>query len=232
FAGPRIVFGPSGTTNDPALATPLDTSTGDTALALYVQAEQNSADADHRNRTIHWNSDVVISSGPSPLLIIGPDGQVVTSVNITANGVANPAPFDSLSAHPYVEVNDLINHNTGDVWMQTAGGNIDGGSMVGSHYWGTFTFRDNWRSVTILNQSKRELRIDNIKVINTTAVPKVQLNTPSGGSANPTFAIVRQVDATLVDIEGLNSDPPDVLLNGKIENPIGTTRIAVAHGSI
>ena len=45
-----------------------------------------------RNRKIHWNSDVVIYAGPSPLLIIGPDGKVLTAVNIAANGVSNPAP--------------------------------------------------------------------------------------------------------------------------------------------
>ena len=67
YTSPRIVFGPGGTTNDPALATPLDTSTGDVALALYVQAEQPDTDAHTRNRTIHWSSDVVIYSGPDPL---------------------------------------------------------------------------------------------------------------------------------------------------------------------
>ena len=126
-AGPRIILGV--TTNDPLWATPLDTSTGDPALALYVQAEQTGS-ADTRHRAIHWNSDVVINSGPSPLLIIGPDGKVVTSVNITANGVVNPAPGNALGAHPYVEVNDLVNHMTGDVWMQSSGGAIDGGSLV------------------------------------------------------------------------------------------------------
>ena len=50
---------------------------GDTHLALYVQAEQTNSDADSAHRaTIHWNSDVVIYAGPSPLLIIGPDGKV------------------------------------------------------------------------------------------------------------------------------------------------------------
>ena len=122
MAGPRIILGQ--TTNDPLWATPLDTSTGDAALALYIQAEA-AGSADDKHRAIHWNSDVVINSGPSPLLIVGPGGTVVTSINITVNGVSNPAPGHALPAHPYIEVNDLVNQNTGNVWMQSAGGTID-----------------------------------------------------------------------------------------------------------
>ena len=129
----------------------------------------------------------MINTGPSPLLHIGPDGKVVTSVNITANGEANPAPGSALALHPYVEVNDLINHDTGDVWMQSTGGTIDGGAVVGPHYWGTFTFRDNWKTVTILNKSSRDLVIDDIQVINASSAPKVELRA-SGGNANPNFA--------------------------------------------
>ena len=88
-------------------------------------------DSDTPSRAVHWNSDVVANSGPSPYLVIGPDGRVVTAVNITANGVHNPAPGDSLGAHPYVEVNDLRNTNGADVYMTSPSGTIDGGSCVG-----------------------------------------------------------------------------------------------------
>ena len=302
FAGARIVFGPGGTTNDPALGTPLASGrnvtvsttngvaaivatsgafapgdvgrpisgpgipagatiaswtdathvtlsanatgtgsgnavvgdpsmVGQIAIALYAQAEQSNSDGSGP-RAIHWDSDVVVNSGPNPLLIIGPDGNVVTSVNIKANGVQNPAPGDPLGAHPYVEVNDLLNHDTGDVWMQSSGGTIDGGAVVGPHYWGTFSFRDDWKTVTILNESARDLIIDDIAVINASAAPKVQLNAP-GGNANPTFAIVRQVDPSLVTITNdFGPAGPNLLINGTIENPIGETAITSQFGRI
>ncbi len=232
YTSPRIVFGPGGTTNDPALATPLDTSTGDVALALYVQAEQPDTDAHTRNRTIHWSSDVVIYSGPDPYLLVGPGGDVVTSVNIRVNGVDNPAPGDALGAHPYIEVEDLRNHMTGDIWMQSAGGTIDGGAYVGGHYWGTFTFRDNWHTVTILNESDRQLVIDDIDVINRTANPVVTEYTSPHNDGHAKFAIVRQVDPSLVTITNSHTSGPDLLINGTILNPIGETDITSLHGAI
>ena len=95
YTSPRIVFGPGGTTNDPALATPLDTSTGDVALALYVQAEQPDTDAHTRNRTIHWSSDVVIYSGPDPYLLVGPGGAKFDSAGFD---IAIVAPLEHDSA--------------------------------------------------------------------------------------------------------------------------------------
>ena len=244
FAGPRIVLctGPrpdtTCTTRDPLWATPLDTSTGDKNLALYIQAEQTGG-ADTTNRNIVWKSDVVINAGPSPLLIVGPDGHVVTAVNITVNGLSNPAPGDALGAHPYVEVDDLVNQDTGDVWMQSAGGNISGGvheTSPSDHYWGTFTFRDNWKDVTILNQSARELVIDDITVINTTKRPVVTENAPGGSGADAQFAIVRQVDPTLVTItnnfQPVSGPAPDLLINGTIQNPLGETDITSQFGAI
>ena len=246
FAGPRIVLctGPrpdtTCTTRDPKWATPLDTSHGDKYLALYIQAEQTGG-ADTTNRNIVWKSDVVISAGPSPLLIVGPDGHVVTAVNITVNGISNPAPGDdlNLATTPVVEVNDLVNQDTGDVWMQSAGGNISGGvheTTPSDHYWGTFNFRDNWKFVTILNQSARELVIDNIDVINRIRRPIVNENAPGGSGADAKFAIVRQVDPSLVTItnnfQPASGSGPILLINGTILNPIGETDITSQFGPI
>ena len=97
----------------------------------------------------------------------------------------NPAPGDQLGAHPYIEVNDLVNTNGADVYMTASDGTIDGGSCVGganndacklgtaagAHYWGTFTFKNNWAKVTILNQSSRTLVIDDINPLNVTTHP-------------------------------------------------------------
>ena len=244
YVGPRIILGV--TTNDPALATPLYTGTGKTALVLFVQGETLGGTPDSgSSRAVHWNSDVVVNSGPSPYLLIGPDGRVVSAVNITVNGVHNPAPGDTLGTHPYIEVNDLLNTNGADVYMTASGGTIDGGSCVGgtnndacklgtatgTHYWGTFTFKNNWAKVTIVNQSSRTLVIDDINPLNATSQPTVTLNAP-GGSSNPTFAIRSIVDPSLIVIHNSHVSGPELLVNGTINNPLGETDITNDAGPI
>src|SRR5262249_36830669 len=185
---------------------------GDKDLALYVQGEEQNSDNDTKNNVVHWSSDVIIYAGPSPLLIIDQNGNVLTAVNIAANGLSNPQPGNNLCSAgggacvgtvPYIEVNDMQNQDTGDIYMQAHDGNIDGGSHVtspGDHFWGTFTFRDSWQTVTIINHSTRDLVIDNIDVINRTKNPKVTEDTTGHSGADALFAILRQVDPTLVTI--------------------------------
>ena len=247
-AAPRIILcsSPADTnchTRDPFYATPLDTSTGDTNLALYVQAEfgtnvNTSASTFNANRNIHWNSDVILNAGPSPLLIVGSDGTVQTSINIKVNGIWAPAPGDALtpSPSPVIEVDDLVNDDSGNVWMQSANGHIDGGvgTNVSPHWWGTFYYRDNWQTVTILNHSSRALVIDNIDPINrdTSLHPRVKENAPGGDLADAKFSIVRQVDPTLITITNDHASGPDLLINGFIDNPIGETDVTNQYGPI
>ena len=105
-ASPRLIFGVN--ERDHSLDSPL-VSNSDANLALYVEAQDESNVVDnHPSHAIHWYSDVIIYSGPSPILVIASNGTVQQAVNISANGVSNPAPGDALGAHPYVEVNDLV----------------------------------------------------------------------------------------------------------------------------
>ena len=115
-AGTRIVNGQN--TNDPSLdpadpsvwhlAHPVDNSNNQLPdIALYVQAETNAGDAvDHTSqpRQVDWNADVVIYEGPSPYLVIAPDGTVLHAVNITVDGIHNPAPGTDVSGGPIVVV--------------------------------------------------------------------------------------------------------------------------------
>ncbi len=232
YAGPRLRGGP------------LVDVPSKSFLVLYVQAEEYSNDASGP-RAIHWNSDVVANAGASPSLVIDADGKVASAVNIRVNGVTDPAPGDPLGLHPYLEVEDLRNAGSADIWMTSVGGTIDGGSCVGgandngcklgttagTHYWGTFTFNMSWSSVTILNQSARRLVIDDIDPISRNATPTVTLNAPSG-SSNPTFAIRFGVDATLITIRNSHPSGPDLLLNGTIENPVGETRVTNDAGPV
>jgi hypothetical protein len=139
-----------------------------------------------------------------------------------------------------IEVDDLVNGNSGNVWMQSASGRIDGGTgtAVSPHWWGTFYYRDNWQKVTILNHSGRDLVIDNIDPINrdVNLHPRVKENAPGGSLADAQFSIVRQVDPTLITITNdhtlvaSNPDHPFLLINGTIENPLGQTDITNQYG--
>ena len=193
-----------------------------------------------------WFSDVVANAGASPSLHVGSDGRVVSAVNIRVNGVTNPAAGDPLSAHPYIEVEDLSNAGSADIWMTSQGGVINGGGCfggpnnndcklgiaAGTHYWGTFTFDMSWASVTILNESARRLVIDDIDPISRTAVPTVTLVTTPQVTTTLTFALRYGVGATLITIRNSHVSGPDLLLNGTIENPVGETRVTNDFGPV
>src|SRR5260370_39947762 len=108
-----------------------------------------------------------------------------------------------------------------------AGNTIDGGSLVGGHYWGTFTFRENWNTVTEINQSTRQLIFDDITVINLTSKPTVTLAAP-GTPVN--FDIEQIVFPTLVTLTPQSSS--QLLFNATIDNPLGDTEIVNTGGDI
>jgi Bacterial Ig-like domain/RTX calcium-binding nonapeptide repeat (4 copies) len=231
--GPRLIYGVN--ENDHSLDSPLK-STGDPHLALYVEAQDESNVVDnHPSQNIVWSSDVVVYDGPAPYLLIGPNGTAVKAVNVTVNcaipgGVGcldSPAPGTVLNGI----VADIVNDDVGDVQMDSSGGTIGGGANSGSHHWGTLSFWQNFQTVTIINESSLTLQIDNISVIDATGQPKVTLNAPTVNFASPAgFAIVQNVNPTLVTLEGTTS--ANILLNGTIDNPLGETDITDAGGSI
>jgi hypothetical protein len=117
-------------------------------------------------------------------------------------------------------VNDLTNDDTGDIWMDAASGRIDGGSVVGSHYWGTFTFHDNWQTVTILNHSARKLIIDDIDVINRDG-RRWSTRTPPAARSQTRSSRSCQVDPSLVTITNdfsRSAVAADLEINGTILN--------------
>ena len=230
---PRLIFGVN--ENDHSLDSPLK-DVGDNNLALYVEAQDETNVVDnHPGHNIVWNADVVVYDGPSPYLLIGPNGKSVKAINVTVNCaipgglgcVANPAPGTTLNGI----VADIVNTNIGDVQMDSSGGTISGGANVGPHHWGTFSFWQNYQTVTIINESSLTLQVDDISVINTTGKPTVNLNAPTVNFASPAgFAILQNVTPTLVTLQGTSS--ADLLLNGTVNNPLGETDISNAGGNI
>src|SRR6185503_2518778 len=74
-------------------------------LALYVQI-----DADRAPRDIHWDANVLLLPGPSPTLVVGPDGRIVKAINVTINSGQNAI---GTLVDPYNDgnfsVDDIIN---------------------------------------------------------------------------------------------------------------------------
>ncbi|UZJ27066.1 hypothetical protein RHODO2019_19090 (plasmid) [Rhodococcus antarcticus] len=237
YAGPRLVPGVNESANAPA--SPL-VSNGDGKLVLYVQSENSGGTVqnDHTSRNVSWNSDVVVNSGPDPYLVVNPDGTVAVAINVTVNGVANPNIGAQLSGT--VTVGDIINSGSGDIYMTSNGGSINGGSCVGGsngnqctggHYWGTFTFRQNFTSVTLINNSTLPMVVNNIDVIDERGTPKVTLNTsPGSNNVSATFALQQVVTPSLVVIDTTSAS--DLTLLGTITNPIGETDILNLGGSV
>ncbi|MGI9455219.1 MAG: hypothetical protein ACR2NU_01585, partial [Aeoliella sp.] len=170
-------------------------------LALIAQAD-----------TIEWDADVTALSGsPNAELVIDPAGEVIVQENISADispGLINVTGVDI----PGADLGQIL--FTGD------------GMVSGAE--GTFRFQQAYESVLIDVASDADLQISDIQTYNDGSVsrpgegvridaPKVALEFDVGTEFSPTFVGV--------------FTGQDVMLNGLIDNPIGTTRI-FSGGSI
>src|SRR5258708_32235833 len=83
----------------------------------------------------------------------------------------------------------------------------------------TFTFRENYQTVYIENDSTNQLNLHDIQVINSTAKNTVSLQTPgaSGVTSGMFFLIAQVITPTLVTIESTNPTPTDIVFFGKVE---------------
>ena len=183
---------------------------------------------DNQTRTVNWNADVHIL-GQSPELVIGANGEILKAVNVSVRTAANAQQTSGTIAAGEAEVfvNDLRNSSSGQVYFNDAGDAVGTGTVSISGSGSTWDFSDTYRQVLITNHSNKTLRINNIDVVNTVANPLVDLN---GRNVSLTFAIDRVVTPTLVQVLNLSSS--DVILNGTINDPIGSTVIRNSGGAI
>ena len=191
------------------------------------------------NRTIHWNSNVV-STGP----------QDANTLYINANGTVNK----SLSTiTPTFDGNEII---VPDIGGLTGGGTIDFyanplndylfasqetedsnlGLIDGNE--ATFYFQDTAGAVRLINASKDDMVVNNIDLADAGAAPTnpnvtVYVNSDNVNNDAFAFNVVSEPAPTLVDIENTSkSGAPNIILDGSINNPIGTTEILNTSGSI
>src|SRR5262249_52105327 len=142
-----------------------------------------SADDQDHDRLIDWSANVVILDGPSPTLVVGADGAIQTAINVSVNG-PNHAHGDhtitnsAVNSNGHVNVDDITNMDPGDIQFTT--NSTDGDTHIKhTQATPTFTIRDTYDSVTIVNNSAHRLVINNIFVQNTGGTPQVELDSNS-----------------------------------------------------
>ena len=193
--------------------------------------------------SIPWNANVRIVSNPAlgPTLIINSNGSVTTDTGITYTISGNT-----------IYVNDITNNGRGQVYFDAPSGNVVGGDNPNGSSGqigvtgtteataGTWSFDSTLGAVKIINNSPMNLYINNINVVNqgTSAGYDVYLQGSTSGPIPLKFKIRTSVDPTLITIENLGGGPgtsllaPGLILNGTINNPIGTTTIIDTYGNI
>ena len=112
---------------------------------------------------------------------------------------------------------------------------------TGEHFWSTFYFWTSFDGVRIINRSNTDLQLGTIDLVHGTITPEVVLyTTGTGETVDIEFDLV--IDGAAADIEIHNLGTGDVIFTGTglatvpgaagIENPIGSTTVTTADGSI
>jgi len=179
-------------------------------------------------RTIDWNGNLTFVIGPAKLLV-GADGVLVEAQNVTAT-----------VAGGIVSVHDISNdgagapHATFDVSTQGNVGSFEGlwapiGEITG--FGGIVSSGSCFQFIEIINQYEGDLVINNISVADPTNQPDISLNAESISLAFDVGNLAPSGDVEIA-IRNQTGGIHNVLINGLIDNPIGTTIIENKHGAI
>ena len=202
--------------------------------------EKGSLDS---GRSINFDSDAVLSSGPA-ILIIGAGGVPIEQQNIDFHISGNT-----------LFVHDIANNDPGTVLFQTnsiAGApqgivrslDVSTAQLTGQplvHGVGPlFTFVETLDNVQIENRSNLNLQIGNIGVVNKLESPEVTIDTQTISQPSPIlskevfgFDVKHTFDGTHIDIsDPIAASPNLILINGQIDNPIGSTEIKNTGGAV
>ncbi|MDR3661823.1 MAG: hypothetical protein P4L86_15820, partial [Mycobacterium sp.] len=207
------------------------------ALAAGTDHENGNT---YLNQSVPWYANVTITSSPfyNPTLIVDANGNITTAIGVTVG------PTDQTSgniAGPTIYVNDIAADYTGQVFINSNAdtsdsnvGNTDNIDGSGA----TWTFTDTLGAVTIINNSTKDLWINNISVVNQGSTTNHDVTLEAGSEIGLVFSLKHISEPTLVTIENLGTATPGVpgspflILNGTINNPIGSTIILNQNGSI
>ncbi|MBI1398269.1 MAG: LEPR-XLL domain-containing protein, partial [Betaproteobacteria bacterium] len=182
------------------------------------------------DRYLTWNADTVLLSAPTPELLVNENGAIVIERGL-----------DAVDEGTRIVVNDLSNAgNAGRAtfrvnpatWeVSVLGTSIKGGvtgRIDGDQ--GTVTVRHTWETVEITNLSAKDLVINDIDPVDSTGRGVVDIQADENLLR---FDISHDYGPTRIDIRNLGAaGSPDVILNGVIDNPIGTTNLVNVRGDV
>ncbi|MEO1004704.1 MAG: hypothetical protein AAFW67_02390, partial [Cyanobacteria bacterium J06638_38] len=151
------------------------------------------------DNSITFNGDILQGSALNPQLTVNADYSFEIDGDITAQVVGDD-----------VVVDDIANDNPGNVVMSSPGGTVSGNGTV--HKNGVFA------SITLINNSDKNLKLNNISVVNRNPdEPDVNVIAETDSS---NFSFVTDVtDEPLIDID--NNLASNVIFAGEIDNATG-----------
>ena len=212
------------------------------------------------DRVITFDADVLLTSGRA-VLIIGADGTVLERDGVdflpkTANGnvpanatnifvqpIINDHPGAALfqtNVVPSVTLGDPAIDGNNVVTDPAPLGTVHSLATEGNQTPFKITFRQTLDEVHIENHSSKNLILSDIAVVNTTKTPDVTVTTekdriPVGNTFFDLFGfdIAQSFEPTQIDVLQLTpQSSADILIGGKIDNPIGTTSFVDQGGNV
>ncbi|MCE8556437.1 calcium-binding protein [Ruegeria pomeroyi] len=235
FAAPRLIGGVNVHANDvPPSA--LNTYPGYDDLAVYVSVNGD---------LIEWDSDIEISAGPSPELVVDASGDVVRAYNVRLMNdsgafvlpeVGSDA-FNDFNGSDQIEVDDIIASNLGSVVFNAPIGSIsqENGNFDGKH-WAELRVLRGFGEVRLTNLSDYDLVVNRIDMIAEAGQARVLLVDLDLLESAMQFSIKESYGNALIDIRNLGAG--NIVLAGSnvngasLENPLGETRILNTGGDI
>jgi len=172
--------------------------------------------------TINFNADVTITGGAAPEAEIDAAGRVTKADNVTVrDGNGNVVPVGGIVSTPDIVIDAIINDDPQGTIRLEAEGETAGHS--------NFFFNTAFDHVTILNQSAKNLIVNNIDVSQIPGTPPIQI---IGAPNNFTYDVFTNAVDTDVSIENTNAANRNIILRGHIENQGGVTVLNNAGGGI
>ncbi|MCA9185641.1 MAG: VCBS repeat-containing protein, partial [Planctomycetales bacterium] len=178
--------------------------------------------------TVNFNGNVMIMGGISPEIEIDAAGRLVRADGkgiVVRDGNGNPIPVGQLIPTNDIIIDDIRNTNPPGLIHLEAEGRLSGDS--------DFTFNTAFDEVNIINNSAKNLRINDIEVLNQNATTPsiVLIGVPAPKDTFHYDLFTNAID-TFIDIQNTSTADRDILLLGHIENQGGITSILNRGGDI
>ena len=181
-----------------------------------------------RDRSIHWNADLVLKGAASPTLIVEQDS-AGNAVVTTANGVSiqdtDGATLGPVAA-PSIVVNAINNAAAfGNVSLNVPRrGTAAADTGVIDGQLGSVTVERGFDEVNLINRSSKAMTVNNVNVFNMSK-PVLVVDAPDSSALS--FPVFQNFGDTKVNIENSikSTTIPALTINGVINNPVGETTL-------